>query len=120
MNQTVVVPRKGLGLATHRDQPRGPQRIGSVMARLMARSGYAQEHASEALVTAWDLAVPEQLARYSRPGTVRRGVLDVFVTHSAIVQEMSFHKSEILERLAAKLPGAGITDIRCRMAETGS
>lgn len=107
-------------MSTQRDQSRGPQRIGSVVARLMARTGYAQEQASEALASAWALAVPAQLAGHSRPGAVRRGVLDVFVTHSAIIQEMTFHKQEVLERLAAKLPGAGITDIRCRMAETGS
>lgn len=107
-------------MSTQRDQSRGPERIGSVVARLMARAGYAQEHASEALVSAWAVAVPQQLAGHSRPGTIRRGVLDVFVTHSAIIQEMAFHKQEVLERLAATLPGTSITDIRCRMAETGS
>lgn len=105
---------------THRDQPRGPQRVGSVVARLLARTGYAQEQASEALAAAWATSAPAHLAGHSRPGLIRRGVLDVYVTHSAIVQEMTFHRSEIIERLKAKLPTAGITDIRCRMAETGS
>ena len=107
-------------MTTHRDEPRGPKRIGNVVARLMARTGYAQEHASEALATAWALSAPQHLAGHSRPGLIRRGVLDVYVTHSAIVQEMTFHKQEVLERLQEKLPTAGITDIRCRMAETGS
>jgi len=86
----------------------------------MARTGYSQEQASEALATAWATSAPEHLAGYSRPGLIRRGVLDVFVTHSAIVQEMTFHKHDVLERLKAKLPMAGITDIRCRMAENRS
>jgi hypothetical protein len=86
----------------------------------MARTGYAQEQASEALATAWAASAPEHLAGHSRPGLIRRGVLDVYVTHSAILQEMTFHRSEIVERLKGKLPTAGITDIRCRMAETGS
>jgi hypothetical protein len=91
-----------------------------VVARLLARTGYAQEQASEALASAWALSAPQHLTGHSRPGLIRRGVLDVFVTHSAIVQEMAFYKHEILERLQANLPTAGITDIRCRMADIGS
>jgi hypothetical protein len=115
----IHVAKPRVAMTTHRDQPRGPKRIGSVVARLMARTGYAQEQGSEALATAWAFAAPDHLAGHSRPGLVRRGVLDVFVTHSAIVQEMAFHKHEVLARLQAKLPTAGITDIRCRMADTG-
>ncbi len=107
-------------LSTHRDQSRGPQSVGRIVARLMARTGYAREQASESLVAAWAAAVPERLAGHSRPGLIRRGVLDVFVTHSAIVQEMAFHKEVVLRSLQASMPSAGITDIRCRMAETGS
>jgi hypothetical protein len=51
----------------------------------------------------------------SQAGLVRRGVLDVFVSHSALVQEMGFHKREVLARLGALVPAEGITDIRCRV-----
>ena len=44
-----------------------------------------------------------------------RGVLEVFVSHSALVQEMGFHKRQTLLRLAELLPDEGITDIRCRL-----
>jgi predicted nucleic acid-binding Zn ribbon protein len=90
------------------------------VSRLLARTGYAREQASESLAAAWTAAVPAPLAGHSRPGLIRRGVLEVFVTHSAIVQEMAFHKEAVLKNLQASLPSAGITDIRCRMAETGS
>jgi hypothetical protein len=47
-------------------------------------------------------------------------VLEVFVSHSALVQELGFQKREVLARLAELLPAAGITDIRCRvMADAG-
>jgi predicted nucleic acid-binding Zn ribbon protein len=90
------------------------------MSRLMARTGYGQEHASEALATAWGAAVPAQLAPHARPGLIRRGVLEVLVTHSAIVQEFNFHKQAVIQSLQGSLPTAGITDIRCRLSETGS
>jgi hypothetical protein len=93
----------------------GPVSIGSVMSRLMARAGYDREQASAGLATAWADAVPETLRGTSQPGLVRRGVLEVFVSHSALVQEFGFHKQTVLGRLQALLPEAGIHDIRCRL-----
>jgi hypothetical protein len=46
---------------------------------------------------------------------VRRGVLEVFVSHSALVQEFGFHKHEVLSALQKLVPAEGITDIRCRL-----
>jgi len=37
------------------------------------------------------------------------------VSHSALVQEMGFHKRDILAKLADIVPAEGITDIRCRL-----
>jgi hypothetical protein len=94
----------------------GPVAIGSVMARLMARTGYGREQATSSVAAAWSQAVPEPLRAASQPGAIRRGVLDVFVSHSAHVQEFGFHKRAIVERLRTLAPAAGITDIRCRVA----
>ena len=93
----------------------GPVSIGSVMGRLMARAGYQREQASAGLAAAWAEAVPEPLRGASQPGLVRRGVLDVFVSHSAHVQELGFQKRDVVARLQRLLPAAGITDIRCRV-----
>ena len=110
-------------MATDQDRPRGtsgPQSIGRIVSRLMARTGYDREQGSEQILTAWQQAVPPFLAGYSRPGLVRRGVLEVFVSHSAIVQEFAFHKPTVLTRLQERLPAAWITDIRCRLSEAAT
>jgi len=93
----------------------GPLPIGRVMSRLLARSGYAEERAADGLAEAWRQACPEVFRGQSQPGLVRRGVLEVFVRHSALVQEFGFHKQGVLERLRQILPAAGIADIRCRI-----
>ncbi|MFM7244330.1 MAG: DUF721 domain-containing protein [Planctomycetaceae bacterium] len=85
------------------------------MARLLARTGYDREQATTALDTAWGDVVPEPLRSASRPGLVRRGVLEVFVSHSAHIQEFGFQKQSIVAGLRAALPTAGISDIRCRL-----
>ena len=99
----------------------GPRKIGNVLSRLRARTGYDRVHGSDGLTAAWQQAAPESLRKYSQVGLVRRGVLEVFVSHSACVQEMGFHKREVLRRLTELLPAEGITDIRCRlMVDAGS
>jgi hypothetical protein len=93
----------------------GPRAIKSLMNRLLARTGYDREQGSSGLAAAWEAAAPEPLKGRSQPGHVRRGVLEVFVSHSAHVQEMGFYKRDVLARLNALVPGEGITDIRCRL-----
>lgn len=93
----------------------GPRAIGSVMSRLLARSGYDQERGVDGLSAAWQEAAPASLRACSQAGLVRKGVLDVFVSHSALVQEMGFHKRAVLARLGELVPAEGITDIRCRV-----
>ena len=92
-----------------------PRTIGSVMSRLLARTGYDREHGSDVLAAAWQQAAPVSLQGSSQAGLVRRGVLEVFVSHSALVQEMGFHKRQVLARLGELVPAEGITDIRCRV-----
>ncbi len=92
-----------------------PLAIGRVMARLMARTGYAREQGTSAVASAWQKVVPESLKVASQPGAVRRGVLEVFVSHSAHVQELGFQKRDLVRQLNELLPAAGITDIRCRL-----
>ncbi len=92
-----------------------PRPLGSLLSRLMARAGYDRQQGSDALQTAWAAVVPANFAGSSQPGMVRRGVLEVFVSHSALVQEFGFHKREVLGELQRLLPAEGITDIRCRL-----
>jgi hypothetical protein len=98
-----------------RPNPPGPQSIGRVMARLLARTGYAEEQASDGIAAAWQEECPDALRGLSQAGLVRRGVLEVFVRHSTLVQEFGFHRQAVLARLRQRLPAAGITDIRCRV-----
>ncbi|MCX7405848.1 MAG: hypothetical protein CK530_06595 [Planctomycetaceae bacterium] len=102
-------------LPTHQPASRGPTKIGSIISRLMARTGYDSQQSSSHLAAAWQQAAPASCRGASQPGLVRRGVLEVFVSHSALVQELGFQKRDVLTRLSALVPAEGITDIRCRL-----
>jgi hypothetical protein len=108
----------GVSMAKNHRRPDAaadPLSIGRVMSRLMARAGYDREHAASALATAWREVAPPVLQGASQAGTIRRGVLEVFVSHSAHAQELGFHKHAIIARLNELMPDAGIADIRCRL-----
>lgn len=94
----------------HRD----PQRIGDVITDLLARRGYTQLAASEECREAWRSAVGK-LEAFSRAGEVKRGVLQVVVANSVVMQELTFRKKELLATIAAALPHHQVTDIRFRV-----
>lgn len=95
--------------------PGGPRPIGDVLAQLMARRGYARVQSGGACAEAWQQAAGEALAPHSRATQVRRGVLEVLVDHSTLVQELGFQKPQLLARLAQLLPDEQIRDLRIRV-----
>jgi predicted nucleic acid-binding Zn ribbon protein len=100
-------------------RPGKPQPIGDVLAELLARRGYARMQSGEACAEAWASAAGEPLAAHSRAVQVRRGVLEVRVRHSALVQEIGYQKRAILERLSTLLPDEKIHDLKFRVGPLG-
>jgi predicted nucleic acid-binding Zn ribbon protein len=92
-----------------------PQRIGDILSELMARRGYARVQSGGACAQAWRAAVGEEMARYTRATQVRRGVLDVLVSNSTMVQEIGFQKPQLIQRLAELLPDENIRDLKLRV-----
>ncbi len=94
---------------------RGPKQIGSVLAELMARRGYARVQSAATYDAAWKEAAGQLAADYSRVGSLRRGTLEVIVANSTLVQELTFQKPTLLETLNKRLPDEGIKDLRFRV-----
>jgi len=90
--------------------------IGSVIRQLMARSGYGQTQAAEALLESWRQAAGPALAKSTRPGNISRGVLQIFVADSSSLQELHLCKKQLVAAMNSAMPQAGITDIRARVA----
>jgi predicted nucleic acid-binding Zn ribbon protein len=95
--------------------PRGPEKIGNILAELMARRGYARVQSAQAYDVAWGKAAGPLAAQYSRVGSLRRGKLEVVVANSTLVQELTFQKPALLKTLAELLPDEAIKDLRFRV-----
>jgi predicted nucleic acid-binding Zn ribbon protein len=92
-----------------------PKAMGDVMSQLLARRGYAQVQSAAMCESAWKTAVGEKLAPHTRPGNVRRGVLEVLVATSSVMQELAFLKIKVIKELAQLAPDQKIRDVRFRV-----
>ena len=57
----------------------------------------------------------ERRAASTRATGVRRGVLEVVVTSSTLLQEINFEKQKLIRRLAELLPDEKIRDLKFRV-----
>ena len=93
----------------------GPAKLGDLLAELILRRGYARQQNQSSCEVAWKAVVGEALVRYTRPGQIKRGVLEVTVANSALVQELTFQKQKLVEQLCLQLPDSKIRDLRFRV-----
>lgn len=95
---------------------RGPRPLSAVLGELFTVRGYGRLYARQELETAWNKAVGEPYCHQTRLGEVRRGVLNVTVAHSTLLEELSsFRKSLLLKALCSNAPATVIRDIRFRV-----
>ncbi|MFO0905268.1 MAG: DUF721 domain-containing protein [Pirellulales bacterium] len=92
-----------------------PAKINNLVADLMARRGYGQLLSASELQDAWQEIVGAAAAAKSRVGKVTRGVLQVFVQSSVLVQELTFKKQKIVADLSRRLPDRKIRDVKFRV-----
>ena len=94
---------------------RKPKTIANVLAQLITVRGYGRIQANADFGAAWINAVGPALAKYTLPGRLRRGTLEITVANSMTVQELTFQKAELLAKLQTELPDAKIRDLKFRV-----
>jgi predicted nucleic acid-binding Zn ribbon protein len=96
-------------------RPPLPKPVGNVLSQLLAKRGYAQIQTAATCDAAWREAVGEKLAANTRPGSVKRGVLEVLVRNSSVLQELAFVKAKVVKILIKLVPEQNIRDVRFRV-----
>ena len=102
-------------LAARQRFGRAPKRMADILSRLIARKGYGRLQSTAGFQEAWATAVGGLLAGQSRPGNVRRGILEVTVENSAVAQELQFNKQQVVSKLKEIISDCVIHDIRFRV-----
>ncbi len=93
---------------------RKPKSSAQLISRLVARRGFAQTEWNDQLNSVWRQVVDPQLLDKTRPTTIRRGTLEVIASSSAVLQQISFSKHELLRKLQDQLPQANSQALRFR------
>jgi predicted nucleic acid-binding Zn ribbon protein len=91
-----------------------PKRMGDLVARLLAKRGYAQIQAAGEVVAAWQAAVGAKLAAHTRVGALKTGTLNVIVASTGLLQELLFQKDDLLTRINKQLHSTTIKKLHLR------
>jgi hypothetical protein len=94
---------------------RKPKKAADLIAQLMARKGYNQSTAVDELKTAWEAIGDRRWVKQTQPGNIRKGVLEVMVANSALLQQLQFARQNLVTALQQQLPQNKIKDIRFRI-----
>src|SRR5262245_55376610 len=96
-------------------RPARPEKLGEILSRLFAARGWGRRHERLRLEETWAEVVGQRASMHTRVGALRRGVLEIFVDSSVLLQELAhFQKRQLLEQLRARLTGVSINDLRFR------
>jgi len=90
------------------------ERVGFLLKQILGQPGFGEQITRHQAWLVWDQLVGEQIAARARPLKLRKGVLEVQVDHPVWMQQLQMMKPQILEKISAKIPNAGITDIYLR------
>lgn len=94
---------------------KGPEPLREILGRLFTARGWGRRQGQLHLETAWAEAAGPEFNKYTRVAALKRGVLEVEVANSVLLQELAhFHKRKLLEQLRRRLPGTKLTDLRFR------
>ena len=92
--------------------------IGDIVKSVFARLENEKTFSKEDIESQWKVMVGVSGANHSRPASLRKGVLTVFVDSSGWMQEMAMQKRKILKQLKRQFGKDKISGIQFRIGET--
>lgn len=87
-------------------------KVSEILPAILKKIGLARKLEEREILALWDEVVGEEIAARTQAVKCVHGVLYIYVTHGAWMQELHFMEPEILRKLAEKMPGANIQKIR--------
>src|SRR5262245_25088934 len=91
----------------------GPENLKDILGRLFTLRGWGRRSARLHLERAWANAIEASHREQTRVLSLRRGILEVEVNDSVLLQELSsFHRRRLLEILKKSLPNENVKDLK--------
>lgn len=92
-----------------------PKTAARWVSQLIARHGIAESQSANDLETVWREVVGETMARQTQVGKVRRGVCEIIVENSALLQQITFRQKDFLQQIQTQRPHFAIHSFRFRI-----
>ncbi len=96
---------------------RQPKQVKNLISQVITKRGYANQQGSEQLSSKWREILGEPFAPLTQVVGMKRGVLEVLVTNSTLLQEINFQRPQLLKKIQQQLPAAKITSLRFRIGK---
>lgn len=122
----IDIPQKLADLAARSEKERKrfyarkPKGIANVIASVMSKQGYAASKAASELTGQWE-GVAEKvlgdaaLSKQTRAKGLSRGKLEVIVANHVVMQEINFHRPQLLKSIQDATPDSRINEIRFKV-----
>lgn len=93
-----------------------PTPLSAVLSELIARKGLARVQGNAQLIGIWKAVAGDRISGQTKVLAVKRGVLEVGVDNSALMNELvSFHKATLLRKFQKEHPEHKLKDIRFKL-----
>ena len=94
----------------------GSLHLSRALADVISLRGLAGKRSNDQLAAAWRHVVGSEFSERTRVLGVRRGILQIGVASAPLLSELvSFHKTELLERLQSEHADLKIRDLKFRL-----
>ncbi len=93
-----------------------PLPLSRALSELITLRGLARENADTQMAGIWKEVAGEKIAKNTRVNGIKRGILHIYVAHSALLNELvSFHKMALLDAIQKDHSQLKIRDIKFRL-----
>lgn len=91
------------------------KKMGDVVGQLLVKRGYGNVQQAQSLQQLWQGVAGDQYAASTRAAQLKRGVLEVTVANSAVMQELTFVQAKLVKALAQAAAEQKIQKIRFKV-----
>lgn len=102
-------------VSSEEGEPKSP--LGDLVGKVIKILGPDGRISEEEMADAWGDVIGKTASTHAHPVSLAKGILTVNVDASSWLYELTLKKKEIIKKLAGRLKGKSLKDIRFRIGE---
>lgn len=91
--------------------------IGNIVKNVVEKLSSSRKANTQKILTAWPSIAGKELTRHTRPASLKKGILKIFVDESAWIYQANLKKQILLKALKKKIGQEKVRDIYFRIGK---